>query len=171
MQKFIENTFNKYSITTEGVVYSHVNTQGKISESLQKERKQQISIWGYKVVDILFKDTRKKYPVHRLVALHFLPNPDNKPCVNHKDGNKFNNNVSNLEWVSHAENEQHSYKILGKKPNGCKEVIVHTKDGKYIGVFPSVAEACRTTGAQIANAIKNIKGLRTHAAGHIFKYV
>jgi len=46
--------------------------------------------------------------VHRLVAQHFLPNPHNKPCVNHKDFNRCNNHVNNLEWVTHAENNLHT---------------------------------------------------------------
>lgn len=59
-------------------------------------------------------------PVHRLVAMVFINNPDNKKCVNHKDNNRVNNNVENLEWVTHKENVYHSYQFGNR--NACKKV-------------------------------------------------
>lgn len=63
---------------------------------------------GYKTVNLRYKRNRQTFAVHRLVALAFCSNPYNHPEVNHKDGNKLNNHASNLEWVSHSENIQHS---------------------------------------------------------------
>ena len=51
----------------------------------------------------------KKYLLHRLLAQAFIPNPEGKPCVNHKDGNKHNNALRNLEWVTRSENQRHAY--------------------------------------------------------------
>lgn len=53
--------------------------------------------------------------LHRLLAETFIPNPDNLPCINHKDGNKLNNTLSNLEWCTYGENEKHAYKTGLKK--------------------------------------------------------
>jgi hypothetical protein len=69
---------------------------------------------GYLRVTLSEFNKQKRYSVHRLVAFHFLNNPEGKPHVNHIDGNPANNNVSNLEWCTPSENEHHSYKVLGK---------------------------------------------------------
>lgn len=169
MEKFIEGTSNKYSITSTGKVLSYVDTHGNTLKNA-KERKLQISIWGYRTVDIYLNTKRVKLPIHRLVAKAFIPNPMNKPCVNHKDGNKLNNNVNNLEWVTYSENEKHSHEVLNKTVHNIKETDLFTKEGKYINTFKSLNDACRFIGAQQANAIKVIKGERNHTMGYIFKY-
>ena len=77
---------------------------------------------------------------HRLVAITFLPNPDNLPIVNHIDGNKSNNNVSNLEWVSHTDNMRHSAFYLH---DDLLKKVRRVEDGE---VFLSVGEAARVMG-------------------------
>lgn len=64
---------------------------------------------GYLNVMLKTAGKRQSFQIHRLVAIHFIPNPENKATVNHKDGNKMNNDVSNLEWMSLVENIKHGY--------------------------------------------------------------
>jgi hypothetical protein len=89
-----------YSVDQSGVVYSSRTKKALIGKTDR---------YGYKVVLLCVGGKRKHATVHRLVALTFIPNPENKPTVNHKDGNKQNNNVDNLEWASFSENNQHRF--------------------------------------------------------------
>lgn len=69
----------------------------------------------YTRVNLCLNSTKKQYFVHRLVALAFIPNPENKPQVNHKDNNPLNNELSNLEWCTNSENQIHRFKLNGTK--------------------------------------------------------
>lgn len=69
---------------------------------------------GYSKLTLNLNSKKRKFYAHRLVAIHFIPNQNNLPQVNHKDGNKFNNHVDNLEWVSRSENMCHANKLIEK---------------------------------------------------------
>ena len=108
--KYIDGYNNKYYITKEGKVYiSNYRNTG-----VDKEMKPRI-ISGYYALGLENPEStpdnriQKIHKIHRLLAEYFIPNPDNKPCVNHKDGNKLNNNLDNLEWATVSENTKHSY--------------------------------------------------------------
>ena len=85
--------------------------------------KTRYNVEGYAVIKLTRKDKGKIYPIHKLLAQAFIPNPENKPIVNHKDGNKMNNNLDNLEWVTHSENVKHSYKMGLIKPKRGSENV------------------------------------------------
>lgn len=88
---------------------------------------------GYARISLSKNGVTKKYHVHRLVAEAFIPNPDNKPCVNHLDNSRDNNVVSNLEWATHADNTNHAKKqgriATGERTNLTK---LTEKDVIYI---------------------------------------
>ena len=88
-----------------------VHSDGRIFSRLGKELKQQMSGPGYFRVELWSKGYGRKYLVHRLVADCFVPNHENKPQVNHKDGCKTNNDAGNLEWVTQSENQLHAYRL------------------------------------------------------------
>jgi hypothetical protein len=70
---------------------------------------------GYLIVSFSVDSVKSNQSVHRLVARAFIPNESNKPQVNHKDGNKHNNHIDNLEWMTRSENGLHAYRVLGNK--------------------------------------------------------
>lgn len=79
-----------------------IDEDGNVFNRYDRQMKTQTANNGYIRIELLYV----KYLVHRLMALTFLPNPDNKPEVNHIDNDKTNNKLANLEWVTHAENQQ-----------------------------------------------------------------
>lgn len=114
----IEGYEGKYRISNFGRVLSLSRKicwkEGTICRSLE-EKFMTLQIFTgshnttYMAVWLRGKGPKRKYFIHKLVASHFLLNPENHPVVNHKDLNKFNNHVSNLEWISFAGNTQHYY--------------------------------------------------------------
>ena len=97
-----------------------INQCGKIYSTMrggERELKQTTHNLGYKRVGLQISGKQKHFYVHRLVAETFIPNPKNKPFINHIDGNKTNNCVDNLEWCTHKENIIHAIKYGLKRPN------------------------------------------------------
>jgi hypothetical protein len=127
-----------YLISESGDIYSNL-TKRQLKKSINK--------YGYNHIR-LFKDgVRKNFQIHRLVASTFIDNPYMKPQVNHKDGNKSNNHVSNLEWVTQSENIRHAINT------GLKPIFVHPnakiscskklKDIETNVIYDSISDACR----------------------------
>ena len=97
--------------------YYLVSDDGQIySKRRKKLLSQQRCKKGYMKISTSLNTVKIHEKVHRMVAKSFIPNPDNKPFINHKDGNKANNHVSNLEWCTSSENIRHAYDTSLKKP-------------------------------------------------------
>lgn len=125
---------------------------------------------GYLYVSIWHDGKLRNVRLHRLVARTYIPNPKNKPHVNHKDGNKENNNVSNLEWNTPSENERHKVGTLGAKqtpPVHLKAVICLETNCKYLSI-KEAAEQMNINGKHIGEAAS---GKRKTASGYHWRYV
>lgn len=124
---------------------------------------------GYFYVFLSKNGKEKRFYVHRLVAKTFLPNPENKPYVNHKNGIRNDNRVENLEWVTQSENELHKYKTLGYVQKNAKKVI-QLKNGKEIASFVSIRDAQKNTGCDWKSINNCCKGLSKQTKGFEWKY-
>ena len=105
----------------------YVSNLGFIKNKHDKILKPYYSSGNYGYIKIVDNKRHHHIRIHRIVAETFIPNPENKPCVNHIDGNKHNNNVSNLEWCSYSENMKHGFKNNLYKPRPA----IPTKINQY----------------------------------------
>ena len=129
MFKDITGYENLYLIDEKGNVkslpHTKINNKGYLCKTKERMLKPQIRN-NYLFVTLSKNGIKKMFSIHRLVAIHFIPNPQNKPFVNHIDGNRHNNNVSNLEWVTSNENMRHSYYVLNKNKKQVKCIDTNT---------------------------------------------
>lgn len=173
MEKEIEGYNGVYKINTKGEVFSRYKPKagGKLHDKWIRLRAVLDKGVGYYLVTLVHPETKKRrnHFIHRLIATHFMPNPENKPQVNHKNGDKTDNRLENLEWVTGRENTIHAYK------NGLVDVSKYSKpvhqyslDGKYIRTFSSSREASRFTGIEDANINAVARGIRPFAGGFLW---
>ena len=155
-----------YLISDKGEVISLPRTVKCGDKTLHRKSKPIKTHWRgreklkYEAVSLSKDGTRKTFSVHRLVANAFLPNPENLPEVNHKDGNTFNNAVENLEWCSHQYNIEYSK----NKP------VAQIKDGIVLAVFKSIKEAGKQTGIKRTGINNVVCGIAKIAGGFNWKY-
>lgn len=130
---------------------------------------------GYKVLNLSKNGKPLTKKVHRLVANEFIPNPDNLPQVNHKDENKTNNRVDNLEWCTQEYNLNYG---TGNKKRGLsntngklsKPVCQYSKDGCLIKEWKSIRDIKRITGYDSGHISACCRNIRKSAHGYIWKY-
>ena len=96
---------------------------------------------GYLMVDIFHNTVKERVAIHRLVARYFIPNPEAKDFVNHIDGNKQNNKVDNLEWVTPSENSQHAV-ATGLSPVGSEKTLAKLTEADVIDIQKAFDNLC-----------------------------
>jgi len=163
IMKDIEGFKDNYSISNRGRLWSK-----------KKNKFLKPSIGRYKTITLYDKKKTLNTSIHRLVALAFVANIDCKSEVNHKDGDKLNNEFYNLEWVTTSENNIHAFKLGLRKPSEkqrefarihaktlcektSKQVNQLSKKGKFIMKFKSIREASRVMGTSHQSILRAIK--------------
>ena len=171
----------RYIVDSEGMVFSMKNSHGnprRVPHLLATKT----CLGGYLAV-ALWDGNEYTYPrIHRLVAQLFIPNPENKPQVNHINGNKQDNRLVNLEWCTVSENSIHAYKLglwesprtmLGKFNEAhprSRPIKQLSLNNEYIRTFPSINEAGRN-GFHMSNIVSVLKGRQFSSGGYRWQYV
>ena len=140
-----------------------------------KQMKQSLKNKGYKIVSLTKDGKTKMAYVHRLVAEAFIPNPDNLPMVNHKDEDKTNNFLENLEWCTAKYNcnygtgiKRHADKIKGRESEKRIAVIQRSIDGAFINLHSSVKEAAASVNGTTGAISAACNGRRKTAYGYLW---
>lgn len=165
-----------YQVSNLGRIKRILFKNGKYEFAKEKILKNVLTKDYYHIT--LSKNNKKQiYMVHKLVAKAFLDEEKNKDYINHKDGNKLNNNVENLEWCTLSENTNHAYKnglmkrYKEKYEKMKKQVGQYTLDGTLITKYESIRDASRKTKIDSANISKSCKNLNRNAGGYKWKFI
>lgn len=174
--KDIKNYEGYYQISNCGNVKS-LSRSKSFSEKILSNNKNTSGYYHVKLCNWLGKKT---HMIHRLVAQSFISNPENKRTVNHKDSNKENNNVNNLEWATYSENHIHSYKNgrlggatgkLGYLNKNSIEVGQYSLDGEFITRYGGINEAGRKTSIFFHSISKACNGKYKTAGGFLWRKI
>ena len=161
---------NLNNIFDEKIVYNkkyYVSNLGRFKNSFETIMENyKINENGYIRVSIY----NRTFVLHRLVALTFLENPHNKQQVNHIDGNKLNNSVSNLEFVTNQENQIHKYKS-GLGNNFTRKIVQYDLEMNKIKEFNSIVEASKELNINKTCINSTCLNKQNHTGGYIFKYI
>ena len=167
--------FPAYRMNKAGEIFSRYKFKtGILSDEWRPVRHVLDKGVGYFLVTLVHDRVRKNQFVHRLLATHFIPNPLGKPFVNHIDGNKQNNTLDNLEWVTHAENCAHASRtgLLDQrtKDQSVGVIQLDKSTGFLIAEHQSLHSAGRDTGVAWQNIWKVCDGRRATAGGFGWAY-
>lgn len=165
-----------FEVSSSGRVrcHSHPTADGRVMKphfvKCNKSKKD-----GYVRFNYTHKGVKCIKTLHRAVAELFVPNPGNKPEINHINGNKADNRAENLEWCTASENQRHALVNGLRKlndPSHSKRVAAYSQMGELMAIYPSVAEASRLTGISVYRIYKRCEGkTQSHLDGYIWRYV
>ena len=149
-----------YSVSDEGEIvreqYSKTMPNGSIAIMPRHKIKSQIGTNGYLYVCLSKEGKHKRLSVHRIVAVAFIDNPNNLPEVNHKDQNRQNAKVANLEWCSRIQNVRHGTGIEKQRISNSKSIDRYTMDGEYIDTWLNEKQYTKSHGINGTGLIRKV---------------
>lgn len=168
----MSNQKNKMWKTIKAFPLYEVSLVGEIRNKRTKRHLKTRVLRSYESVGLIEEETgiQRTAFVHRCVASAFLDNPNNLPTINHKDGNKLNNHVDNLEWCTYSQNLIHAYATGLKKPSinpNKRPVRQLDRHGNLINVYASTFDAWRKTGIRHISEV--VCGHRKSAGGYLWE--
>lgn len=173
----IPNYEGYYKISNTGKIRSLTRTiidiNGREFTLKGKEKTPHISTDGYYIIGLNKDGIKKNLKVHRLVALTFIPNPNNLPFVNHKDENKLNNNVNNLEWCTQEYNNNYGTRVERISQTMSKNSVIMCDKNTHepIKEFLNANMASKEMGDSSSSHIYQVlNGERKSAYGYWWKY-
>ena len=125
---------------------------------------------GYEMVCLCYNKKKHQDTVHKLLALTFIPNPNNYPCVGHWDDNPHNNDLSNLYWTTYKENNNHNDHNKKVAKAMSYPVTQYTLEGEEVNYFDGAADAGRKTGINRHHINLCCRGKRKSAGGYMWEY-
>ena len=147
--------------------YYQVSSQGNVRNSRnQRILKPRPNFGGYMQFTLSVNNRCHYELAHRLVAQAFIPNLENKTQINHKNGNKIDNRIENLEWCTPSENQHHRYDVLLKKQTSNRPVVCTTTGETY----PSARAAAKALSLHHTAISMCCHGVRTHTKNLYFKF-
>ena len=147
-----------------------VSNYGRIRNHKKKNILHPSTDKGYKHICLRKNGVTKCYKVHRLVALAFIPNPDNKPQINHIDENRSNNNVENLEWCTAKYNSNYRERVKRMSKSHEKKVSVYDDKGNKIKTYESILIAAKENNLDSSSITKCCKHKRKMCGGMRWEY-
>jgi NUMOD4 motif-containing protein/HNH endonuclease len=143
----------------------------------KKIKKLSLTKMGYYGIMLLKDKKSKNFLIHRLIAIHFIPNPNNLPIINHKDYNKLNNNIDNLEWCTYSHNINHAYDN-GKGTNkgkaltnsGPRKEVVLIRNDVIIKQWKSLISAAKELNVLPSSISQCCRGIISQTHGMVFRF-